>query len=306
MPNSLQLLVSRIATSLVVVALVTLAVFFLMHLIPGDPVDVMLGEFAQAGDRQALRAALGLDLPLYQQLAAYLAAVCRFDFGYSLANGHPVASLLATHFTWTALLAAAGLVVAMFIGIPLGLAAAMHGGVWDRLCSGFAVLGLSVPNFVLGPLLIVLFAVNFGWFPVGGTAGWNSLVLPALTLGSSLAAMLARMTRAAVLDVMAEPYVVAARARGLGESRIVLRYILANAALPVVTVLGLQLGALLGGAVVTEVVFAWPGLGQLLIDSIHRRDYPVVQACVLVISVSYILINTLTDCVYQLLDPRLH
>lgn len=296
----------RVVAAVVVVLGVSLLVFMLIHFIPGDPVEVMLGEYASAADRAALRSALGLDRPLWQQWIEFVAGVLRFDLGHSLATGAAVAPTLATHFRMTLLLAAAALAVAVTLGVPLGIFAALRrGGAWEAATTVLAVLGMSLPNFVLGPLLLLAFAVQLGWFPIGGAEGARAIVLPALTLGLSLAAILARMTRAALLDVLHEPYILAARARGLGAARIVLAHALPNAALPVLTTLGLQLGALLGGAVITEAVFGWPGVGQLAVESIHRRDYPMVQGCVLLIALSYVAVNLATDLLYTRLDPRI-
>jgi peptide/nickel transport system permease protein len=297
---------ARIISAAVVVVGVSLLVFLLLHLVPGDPIEVMLGEFANASDRAALRAALGLDRPLLAQWLGFVGGVLRGDLGTSLATGEAVVALLTAHFRMTLILAIAGLAVALAVGIPLGLVAALNQGRrWDAVSSALAVVAMSIPNFVLGPVLILLFAVLLGWLPSGGATGAGALVLPALTLGLSLAAVLARMTRAALLEVLGEPYVLAARARGLGAARVIVNHALRNAALPLLTTLGLQLGSLLGGAVITEVVFGWPGLGQLAIESIHRRDYPVVQGCVLLIAVSYVVVNTFTDMFCARLDPRI-
>ena len=287
--------------------MVTFLVFFLLHVIPGDPVEVMLGEYANVADRVALRARLGLDRSLTEQWFSFASGVVRLDLGVSLTTGRPIVATVFEHFAMTLLLSGAALATAITVGVPLGLLAALRpDSRWDTLSVIVAVIGMSVPNFVLGPLLILLFSVALGWLPIGGADSISALVLPALTLGLSLAAILARMTRAAMLDVLNEAYIVAARARGLSESRVVLVHALRNAALPIVTTLGLQFGALLGGAVITEAVFGWPGLGQLLIESIHRRDYPVVQAAILVISLAYVLINTLTDVLYMRIDPRIN
>jgi peptide/nickel transport system permease protein len=297
---------TRIATAAVVVLGVTSIVFILIHMVPGDPVEVMLGEYASSADRAELRTALGLDQPLLAQWLHFVNGVMRFDFGNSLHTGRPVSELLATHFAMTLALAGTALLVALGVGLPLGVVAALNAGRgWDAAASLLAVLGMSVPNFVLGPLLIIVFAVKLNWLPIGGTGGPAALILPALTLGTSMAALLARMVRAALADVLAEPFVTAARARGLTEFTVIVGHACRNAALPVITVIGLQLGTLLGGAVITEIVFSWPGLGQLAVESIHRRDYPVLQGCVLVISLSYVAVNTLTDIVYAILDPRI-
>jgi len=206
----------------------------------------------------------------------------------------------------TAILSIASLSIAIVMALPLGILAAVYkDSIWDRLAMVSAMIGVSIPNFVMGPLLILIFALWLGWVPVSGKEGLSSLILPALTLGSALAAILSRMIRASMLEVIQEDYIRAARARGLSEFRVLGLHALRNAALPVITILGMQLGALLAGAVITETIFSWPGIGQLMIDSIQKRDYPVVQACVLLISFTYVLVNLMTDVTYTALDPRL-
>ncbi len=292
-------------TFFVVFAVVT-AVFFLVHLVPGDPVIAILGENAGLKDIDALRHELGLDLPLIQQWFNYLLHVVKLDFGMSFYYHAPVAPIVMQGFFSTALLAATSFLIALSVGIPLGVVAALnYRGKWDGFAKLVALLGLSIPNFVLGPLLILCFSINLKLLPVGSNEGLDSLVLPSLTLGLSFAAILTRMSRAAVLDVLSEPFVIAARAKGLSEARVVVNHILRNAFLPILTTLGLQVGVLLGGAVITEAVFSWPGLGSLLVDSITRRDYQMLQACVLVVSFSYVIINMVTDILYRLLDPRI-
>ncbi|QBQ55059.1 nickel ABC transporter permease [Nitrosococcus wardiae] len=298
-------LLSRLLSAIVVVLGVACLVFLLIHLIPGDPVEVILGEGAQPADREALRQALGLDRPLLVQLEQFLQELIQFNLGTSLYSQRPVMELLAERLPATAELALAALVVAIIIAFPLGiLAAVRRGTIWDRMATTFALVGVSVPNFWLGPLLILVFSIGLGWFPVSGRAGWDSLVLPALTLGSAMAAILSRMVRTALLEVLGEDYIRTAKAKGLSLSRVIGRHALRNALLPVITVLGLQLGTVLGGAVITEVVFSWPGIGQLTVESIQRRDYPVVQGCVLLISLIYVAVNTLTDLIYDWADPR--
>jgi len=302
----LRTLGSRLAGAMAVALGVSFMVFLLLHCVPGDPVDVMLGEYAGAADRLALRRQLGLDLPLAEQWWRFLRGLSHADLGVSLVNGQAVTGLLAEHFGYTAILALAALLLAVAIGLPLGALAALRvGRGWDDVASVLAVLGMSLPSFVLGPVLIIAFAVQLRWFPIGGAAQAAGLVLPAVTLASGLAAVLMRMTRAAMLEALLLPHVKAARARGLRESAVVLGHVCRNAALPVVTVIGLQLGALLGGAVVTETVFNWPGLGQLLVESIQRRDYPVVQGAVLLIAFTYIAVNTFVELIYTRLDPRI-
>jgi peptide/nickel transport system permease protein len=299
-------LLTRLASACVVVVGVVCLVFMLIHLVPGDPVDVMLGETAIAADREALRSSLGLDRPLGLQLTDYLKSVAVLDLGHSLYARQPVTELLASRIPATLELAFAALMVTLVIAIPLGIVAAVNrGGIGDWSAMGFSMLGLSMPNFWLGPMLILCFSLWLGWTPVSGREGLSSLILPAITLGTAFSAILARMVRSSLLEVLGEDFIRTARAKGLDEFRIIWRHAMRNAWLPVVTLLGLQLGALLGGAVVTEVVFDWPGIGSLMIESIQKRDYPVVQGCVLFISLAYVLVNTLTDILYGLIDPRI-
>ncbi len=298
-------LIARLVGALVVVFGVVCMVFLLIHLVPGDPVEVILGEGARPADHEALRQALGLDDPLSSQLGQYLVGLCRLDWGVSLYSNRPVLELLAERLPATFELALAAFCVALCIAFPLGVVAAMHRrSGWDAMAVAVSTLGVSIPNFVMGPLLILIFSLGLGWFPVSGREGAGSLVLPALTLGSAMAAVLSRMVRSALLEVLSEDYIRTARAKGLRESAIILRHALPNAALPVITVAGLQFGALLGGAVITETVFSWPGIGQLTVEAIQRRDYPVVQGCILVVALSYVVVNTLTDLAYGWLDPR--
>ncbi|GBE11082.1 glutathione transport system permease protein GsiC [bacterium BMS3Bbin12] len=298
-------LVRRILGAALVVGGVVILVFMLIHFTPGDPVQVMLGESATPADQAALRHALGLDRPLPVQLVAYFDNLAHLRLGTSLYSQQPIATILARRIPATAELAGAAALVAVLLAFPLGVIAAVHKDTgWDYGSMGFALLGVSIPNFWMGPLLILCFSVWLGWFPVSGREGFASLVLPAVTLGTAMAAILSRMVRSSLLEVLGEDYVRTARAKGLSERRVILHHGLRNALLPVITMLGLQLGTLLGGAVITELVFSWPGVGQLLIDAIHRRDYPVVQACVLLISVTYVVVNMLTDFVYAWVDPR--
>jgi len=281
-------------------------VFFLIHLVPGDPVAVMLGDWASPADETALREQLGLHLPIWTQYIHYLTGLVSFDLGQSLFFQQPVSELIAERFPMTLQLAVMALLVAVLIAFPLGLWAALRAGKWpDHLSMTVSLIGVSIPNFWLGPMLILLFSLGLAWLPVSGAEQPFSWVLPAITLGTALAAILARMLRASLLEVMHEDYIRTAQAKGLPSSAVYGKHALLNALLPVVTILGLQLGTLLGGAVITEVVFDWPGLGQLLVESIQRRDYPVVQGCILIISVAYITINGLTELVYAWLDPRI-
>jgi peptide/nickel transport system permease protein len=302
----IQHLVSRIGSALIVVVGVCTLVFLLIHLVPGDPVEAMLGESARPADRAALRASLGLDRPLGEQYLEYLGRLVRLDLGESFQERRPVRQILAERLPATLELAAAALALALAIALPLGVTAASHrGGALDSGAMGLSLLGVSIPNFWLGPLLIMVFSLWLGWTPVSGREGPASLVLPAVTLGTGLAAVLARMVRSSVLEVLGEDYVRTARAKGLSEGAVLWGHALRNAWLPVLTLIGLQLGGLLGGAVITETVFAWPGVGSLLVEAIQGRDYPVVQACVLLISLAYVAVNTLTDLAYTWIDPRI-
>lgn len=280
-------------------------VFAFIHLVPGDPVDVMLGETAQASDKQALRAELGLERPLLTQYASYLGGIVTGDLGQSFAHRKPVLEIIASKLPATLELALWSLIVAVIVAIPLGVWTALRQGTLvDRAGLTVSLLGVSMPNFWLGPLLVMAFSIHLGWFPVSGRAGFSSVVLPAITLGASLAAILSRMLRSSMLDVLGAEYLQAARARGVGEGRVIWVHALRNACLPVITILGLQLGALFSGAIITEAVFAWPGLGTLLLQAIQSRDYPLVQGCVLVISTGYVLANLIADLAYRWADPR--
>lgn len=298
-------LLQRLLETLLVLVGVAVLVFLLLHLVPGDPVQVMLGESARASDVAELRRALGLDRPLPEQLLGFFQRLLQGDLGESLQQHRPVAALIAERLPATLELALAAFGVALLAAVPLGVTAARHVGRWqDRAASGFALLGLSIPNFWLGPMLILLFSIALGWAPVSGRDGLGSLVLPAITLGLSMAAITARMVRSTLLEVLDQAFIRTAHAKGQSASRVLWQHALPNAALPILTLLGLQLGGLLAGAVITETVFAWPGIGTLLIDAIRQRDYPLVQGCVLLISCSYVVINRATDLLYEWVDPR--
>lgn len=280
-------------------------VFSLIHLIPGDPVEVMLGTGAGAADVQGLRHQLGLDRPLLEQYASFLGGLLNLDLGVSLRYRDPVASLLAERYPATLALALCSLVLALAISLPAGIAAALRpGGSIDRLATLFSALALSLPSFWLGPILILFFAIRLDWLPVSGMDSPVAVVLPAVTLALALAALLTRLVRAALAEEVGAPYVRSARSRGLSRTRAVVRHALRNALPPVLAVTGLQLGSLLTGAILTETIFAWPGLGRLLIQAISHRDYPLVQGCVLLIAVTYITVNLAVDLLNGLLDPR--
>ena len=302
----LTYILQRLLGALFVIFGVVSIVFLLIHMIPGDPVEIMLGESASTTDREALRVALGLNQPLWVQFQQYLTGLLQFDMGNSIHFRRPVSDLLLERLPATGLLAAMTLLITLVLALPLGIIAAVRRDtVWDSGAMTFSMLGVSIPNFWLGPILILVFSLWLGWFPVSGRNGFGSVVLPALTLSTGLIAVLSRMVRSSMLEVLGEDYMRTARAKGLASQQVILHHGLRNALLPVITLLGLQLGALLAGAVITETVFSWPGVGLLTIESIQSRDYPVVQACVLLISVTYVLVNLLTDLAYAWIDPRI-
>ena len=295
----------RLAGVIPVVFGVLLLTFLLVHMVPGDPVDVMLGESATQADRSELRADLGLDQPLTMQFAHYLGKLAQGDFGRSIHTQLTISSLLAERLPATAQLALTALLIALCMGLPLGIIAALKADQWpDRLATLFSLTISAMPHFWLGPLLMLVFALWLGWLPVSGMESSTAMILPSVTLGFGLSAILTRMTRASLLEVLHEDFVRTARAKGLPERSVILRHALRAALLPVVTVVGLQLGSLLAGAVITETIFGWDGVGRLLVESIEKRDYPVTQACVLVIALIYVLVNLLTDLLYSQLDPR--
>lgn len=280
-------------------------VFFFLHMIPGDPVEVMLGETAQAADMEELRRNLGLDKPLHIQYGTFIGGLFTGDMGRSFSYNRPVTGIITERLPATLELAIASMIVAILLAIPIGIFAAIKQySFFDNTSMFLAFLGVSMPNFWLGPLLILLFSIHLDWFPVSGRGGFEFLVLPAITLGTAMAAMLSRITRSSVLEVMREDFVTTARAKGLPERTVILRHVLKNALIPIITVAALQFGALLSGAIITETVFDWPGLGTLFIGAIQSRDYPLVQGCVLYISMGYILVNLAADLAYALVDPR--
>lgn len=281
-------------------------VFFLIHLVPGDPVEVMLGETAALADKESLRRDLGLDQPLLSQYGHFLTGLAVGDLGRSLYDQEKVARLIGSRFPATLELTLAAMSLALLLAFPLGIIGALKRGSWiDRLSLLFSLLGLSMPNFWLGPLLIIVFSVDLGWLPVSGRGSFAHLILPSVTLGLAMAAILTRMIRSALLQVLHEDYIQTARAKGLSEQKVWLKHALRNSLLSVITIVGLQFGALLAGSVIAETVFTWPGLGRLTIQAIQARDYPVVQGCILVIATSYVVVNLITDLLYRLADPRI-
>jgi ABC-type dipeptide/oligopeptide/nickel transport system permease component len=299
-------LVRRLLLTVPVLLGVATLVFALIHLVPGDPAQAMLGEGATQEEVNKLRTSLGLDRPLATQYAGFLKGLLRGDLGQSFRYNTPVTRQIRDKLPNTAVLAFAAMGVAIIFAVPLGIVAAVFKGrAADHAAMTAALVGISMPNFWLGPLLAILFAVYLGWLPVSGSGTAAHLVLPAVTLGAALSAILARMTRASLLEELRELYVLAARSRGLSGMRAVLHHAFRNSLIPVVTIIGLQFGAVLTGTIITETIFAWPGLGRLLIQAINYRDYPLVQGCILFISVTYVAMNLLTDLTYGFLDPRI-
>ena len=295
----------RLLFALPALWLIVTMVFLLAHVVPGDPVQQMLGEGARIEDLQQLRHSLGLDLPVPVQYERYLKGVLHGNLGESFRFQQPVASLVLSHFPATLELAFVALLVCMAIGIPGGiLAAARRGETADHAVGVLTLLGLSVPNFALGPVLMLIFSVLLGWLPVSGRGEISHLVLPAITLGAALAAILTRMVRTAVVEQLSSDYVRTARAKGLSEPAVLFHHAFRNALTPILTILGLQFGALLAGAIVTETIFSWPGIGRLAVQAIESRDYPLLQGCILLIAVTYVVVNLATDLVHAVVDPR--
>jgi ABC-type dipeptide/oligopeptide/nickel transport system permease component len=304
--HALRVLLSRLLYTLPVIWLVVSVVFLLIHLVPGDPILQMLGEGAPAADIAATRHMYGLDAPLAQQYLHYWRGVLHGDLGPSLRFNQSVSSLIVQRYPYTLQLTIAALIVAILISIPAGVRSAQRRGRWDdKLLSIISLFGLSFPNFALGPILILFFAIKLGLLPVSGSGTFAHLVLPAITMGGALAAILTRMVRTSMLEELGQDYIRTARAKGLSERAVVYRHALRNAMLPVVTVLGLQFGALLAGAIVTETIFSWPGIGRLTINAIGNRDYYLVQGCVLAIGLTYVAVNFLTDLLYSVANPRI-
>ena len=301
----------RVVTTLPVLWVVVTVVFLMIHLVPGDPIVQMLGDGATAGDIAGLRHAYGLDVPLGTQYVRYWSGLLHGNLGQSLRLHDSVLHLILQRYPYTLALTLAATLIGVGLAIPAGVASARRANRWPDRSIGFASLvGLSFPNFALGPILIVVFAIDFAMLPVSG-AGVGAgdfvrhLVLPAITLGSGLAAILTRMVRTSMLEELGQDYIRTARAKGLSEDAVVYRHALRNALNPVLTVIGLQFGSLLAGAIVTETIFGWPGLGRLTLSAISNRDYALVQGCILAIGLSYVLVNLLTDSVYALADPRM-
>lgn len=299
-------IIKRLISAIPVALGVVTMVFFIIHLTPGDPVEIMLGETASRADMESLRTELGLDRPILAQYASFLKGVATGDLGRSLYTKKGVFESIAERYPATLELALCSMALAIILAIPLGvIAAARKDTAVDRGAMAFSLLGVSMPSFWIGPLLILVFSIELGWFPVSGRGGLESLVLPSITLGTAMAAILSRLTRSTMIEALGEDFITTARAKGASGAMILLKHALSNALIPVITVAGLQLGALLAGAIITETIFAWPGIGRLTILAITARDYPLAQGCVLAIALSYVFINVLVDLAYTIADPRI-
>lgn len=300
-------IVKRLLLSIPVIFGVAFMVFAMVRIVPGDPARIIAGEAATQEIVEGIRKDMGLDRPLLKQFATFMGNVLRGDFGRSVRSKAPVAGEIAARLPNTIRLATAGLFVAVVVGVSAGIISAIRPYSWmDTVVMLVALAGLSMPVFWSGLMLILIFAVWLGWFPAVGTGGIAHLVLPAVTLGMSTAAIIARMSRSSMLEVLRSDYIRTARAKGLGEAAVVNRHAFRNALIPVITVVGLQMGTLLSGAVLTETVFAWPGIGRLLVEGILSRDYPIVQASVLVVAMAFVMVNLLVDVLYAVVDPRIH
>jgi ABC-type dipeptide/oligopeptide/nickel transport system permease component len=298
-------LMKRFLLTLPALWLVLTLVFLMIHIVPGDPVEQMLGEGAAPGAAAQLRHSLGLDLPLGAQYGHYLRSLAHGDLGQSFKFQAPVRQIIFERYPATLQLAFLALLVCAGMAIPAGVVAAYRRGrAPDRVVGVCTLLGLAIPNFALGPLLILLFSIGIGLLPVSGRNGPGSYVLPAATLGAALAAILTRMVRGAMLEELSQDYIRTARAKGISTAAVVFRHGLRNALIPIITILGLQFGTLLAGTIVTETIFSWPGIGRLTVQAISARDYPLLQGCILVISVSYVVVNLATDVIYSVVDPR--
>ncbi len=301
-----QTILKRLLLLIPVLWLVVSLIFFLIHLVPGDPVEQMLGEGASVADIGALRHAYGLDVSLGTQYIRYWNGVLHGNLGHSIRLNMPVTQLILSRYPYTLELAVPAILLAILLSFPAGIVSARQRGRWqDQWLGVISLFGVSFPTFTLGPILILVFGIALGWLPVSGTGSWKNFVLPTITLGTALAAILTRMVRTSMLEELNQDYIRTARAKGLSERAVVHRHALPNAMIPLLTIVGLQFGALLAGAIVTETIFSWPGLGRLTIAAISNRDYPLVQGCILAIGLTYVLINLLTDALYTLVNPSI-
>ncbi|MEM3112635.1 MAG: ABC transporter permease [Candidatus Anstonellales archaeon] len=301
-----QYVLKRLLSTLPVLFGISLLLFFMLRMLPGDPAQVLAGQMASPEDIETIRKQLGLDRPILIQYGLFLGRLVRFDLGRSARTQHPVIKEVWARLPNTILLAVAAITLACLFGIPAGILAAIRPYTWmDYLFTSMALFGISMPVFWLGLMLIILFSIILHWLPAGGTGSWKHIILPSLTLAAFVVAFITRMTRASMLEALSQDYTTTARSKGLKEEVVVIKHALKNAMIPIITVVGLQFGLLLGGAVLTETVFAWPGMGRLIVDSILARDYPVIQGAILIFGLLYILVNLGVDLLYAYIDPRI-
>jgi peptide/nickel transport system permease protein/oligopeptide transport system permease protein len=302
----LSYIVKRFLAMIPVLIGISLLLFFMLRMLPGDPAQVLAGQMASPEEIETIRKQLGLDRPVYEQYLSYLGRLVRLDLGRSARTQNPVIEEIWARLPNTLLLAVVAIGLACLFGIPAGVISAVRSYTWvDYLVTVGALFGISMPVFWLGLMLVVVFAVILRWLPAGGTGTWQHVVLPSVTLASFVVAFITRMTRSTMLETLSLDYISTARSKGLREAVVVIKHALKNALIPIVTVVGLQFGLLLGGAVLTETVFAWPGIGRLIVDSILARDYPVIQGTILIFGLLYILVNLAVDILYVVIDPRI-
>ncbi len=301
-----QYVFKRLLSTLPVLIGISLLLFLMLRMLPGDPAQVLAGQMASQEDIQIIRQQLGLDQPIFIQYGLFLSRLARFDLGRSARTQNPVVQEIGSRLPNTILLAVAAITLACLFGIPAGILSAVRPYTWiDYLFTSMALFGISMPVFWLGLMLVVIFSVLLQWLPAGGTGTWKHLILPSFTLAAFVVAFITRMTRASMMEALSQDYTTTARSKGLRENVVIVKHALKNALIPIITVVGLQFGLLLGGAVLTETVFAWPGMGRLIVDSILGRDYPVIQGAILTFGLLYILVNLAVDLIYAYIDPRI-
>ena len=302
----LQYVIKRLLSTVPVLIGISLLLFFMLRMLPGDPAQVLAGQMATPEEVELIRHQLGLDRSIHVQYAFFLGRLARFDLGRSARTQNPVTEEIWARLPNTVLLAVVAITLACLFGIPAGIISAVRPYTWlDYVVTSAAIFGISMPVFWLGLMLVVVFSVILHWLPAGGTGSWKHVILPSLTLAAFVVAFIARMTRSSMIEVLSQDYTTTARSKGLKEQVVIIKHALKNALIPIITVVGLQFGLLLGGAVLTETVFAWPGLGRLIVDSILGRDYPVIQGAILVFGLLYILVNLVVDLLYAYVDPRI-
>ncbi|MDI6763148.1 MAG: ABC transporter permease [Thermodesulfobacteriota bacterium] len=301
-----QYILKRLLSTLPVLLGISLLLFFMLRMLPGDPAQVLAGQMASQEDIKNIRQQLGLDKPIFVQYGIFLSRLAKLDLGRSARTQNPVIKEVWARLPNTMLLAVAAITLACLFGIPAGIISAVRPYTWiDYLFTSMALFGISMPVFWLGLMLVVIFSIILQWLPAGGTGSWKHIVLPSFTLAAFVVAFITRITRASMIETLSQDYTTTARSKGLKERVVIIKHALKNALIPIITVVGLQFGLLLGGAVLTETVFAWPGLGRLIVDSILARDYPVIQGTILIFGLLYILVNLVVDLLYAYIDPRI-